>query len=156
MFCFYAASSFCWSYSPHYILYGWNVILPPGVSEMKTFLLSVEIPLNRPPFLDISAFLSLPPGSETCHFEIFSRSPLSQVQTSPFFSKPMCHAPVVQVPRFWISRLINCHSPAVSMETKSPPWLEQIWLIISQTLPLFEKMKEEFLKQVKWHSMGRK
>ena len=79
--------------SPHYILYGWNVIL-------QAFLLSVDIPLKRPPFLDISAFLSLPSGSETCHFEIFGRSPLSQVQTSPFFSKPMYHAPVVQVPRF--------------------------------------------------------
>ena len=104
--------------SPHYILYGWNVILPPGVSQMKAFLLSVEIPLKRPPFLDISAFLSLSSGSQICHFEIFSRFPLSQVQTSPFFSKPMCHAPVVQVPRFWISRLINCHSSSVSMETK--------------------------------------
>ena len=35
-----------------------------------------------------------------------------------FLLKPMCHAPVVQVPRFWISRLINCHSSSVSMETK--------------------------------------
>ena len=45
--------------------------------------------------------MSSPSGSESRHFEIFSCSPLTQVQTPPFFSKPMCHAPVVQVPRFF-------------------------------------------------------
>ena len=86
--------------------------------KYRHFLLSLEILWKKPPFLDISALLSLTPGSESRHFEIFSVSPLSQVQTLPFFSKPMCHALAFQVPRFWISRLINCHSPSVSMETK--------------------------------------
>ena len=98
--------------------HGWNVILPPGISQMKAFSTSPEIPLKRPPFLDISALLSLPSGWESRHFEIFSFSPLSQVQTPRFFSKPMCHALVFEVPRFWISWLINCHSSSVSMETK--------------------------------------
>ena len=67
--------------SAHYILYGWNVILPPGVSQMWAFLLGVEITLKRPQFLDISAHLSLLFGWESRHFEIFSCSPLTQVQT---------------------------------------------------------------------------
>ena len=108
--------------SAHNILHGWNVILPPGISQMKAFLSPREIPLKRPPFLDISAWVSLPSGWESRHFEIFSFSPLSQVQTPPIFLKPMCHALVFEVPRFWISWLINCHSSSVSMETKSPLW----------------------------------
>ena len=72
----------------------------------------------RPPFLNISAHLSLSPGSESRHFEILSCFPLSLVQTPLLFSKPICHALVFQVLRFWISWLINCHSSSVSMETK--------------------------------------
>ena len=45
--------------SAHNILYGWNVILPPGISQMKAFLSPQEILLNRPLFLDISALSSL-------------------------------------------------------------------------------------------------
>ena len=48
--------------SAHNILYGWNVILPPGISQMKAFLSPQEIPLKRLPFLDISALLSLSSG----------------------------------------------------------------------------------------------
>ena len=102
----------------HNILYGWNVILLLGISQMKAFLSPQEIPLKRLPFLDISALSSLSSSWESCHFEIFSCSPLSQVQPLSLFPKPMCHALVFQVPRFWISWLIKCHSSTVSMETK--------------------------------------
>ena len=79
------------NFSVRKILYGWNVILPPGISQMKALLSSEEMPLKRPPFLDISARVSLPSGSESRHFEIFSCSPFFQVQTPPLFHKPMCH-----------------------------------------------------------------
>ena len=88
------------NFSVRKILYGWNVILPPGISQMKALLSSEEMPLKRPPFLDISARVSLPSGSESRHFEIFSFSPFFQVQTPPLFHKPMCHALAFQAPRF--------------------------------------------------------
>ena len=104
--------------SAHDILYGWNVILPTGISQMQALSLFQEIPLKRLPFSDISAQLSLLSGSEYRHFEIFRCCPLSQVQFPSLFLKPICHALVFPVPRFLISLLINFHSSSVSMETK--------------------------------------
>ena len=67
--------------SAHNLLYSWNVIFPPGISQMQAFLLQQAILLKRPPFLDISAQASLPSGLESRHFEIFSCCALTQIQT---------------------------------------------------------------------------
>ena len=81
-------------------LNGGNVILPPGISQMKAFSSDPEILLKRPSFLDISARFFLPSCLESLHFEIFSCCPVCQIQTPSFLTKPMCHALVFQVPRF--------------------------------------------------------
>ena len=82
-----------------------------------------------PPFLVISAWLSLTVATKSRLFKVSSCFPLFQVQALPFFSKPMCHAPVVQKERFLISWLKNCHSSSISIETKSPPCCLQTFLL---------------------------
>ena len=75
------------------------------------------------------AWLSLTVATKSRLFKVSSCFPLFQVQALPFFSKPMCHAPVFQKERFLISWLKNCHSSSISIETKSPPWCLQTFLL---------------------------
>ena len=77
----------------------------------------------------LSAWLSLTVATKSRLFKVSSCFPLFQVQALPFFSKPMCHAPVFQKERFLISWLKNCHSSSISIETKSPPWCLQTFLL---------------------------
>ena len=91
IFAFKKREQFSWhkfktNVSAHNLLYGWNVIFPPSISQMYAYLSQQEI--KRPPFLDISAQASLPSGLESRHFEIFSCCGLSQIQTPSLFHKP--------------------------------------------------------------------
>ena len=137
------------------VLYQLNFYLPCGISQMKA-LLYFSVILLRLPLLVISAWCPLSVATMSRHFEIFSCFPLSQVQTVSFLHKPMCHALVFQEERFWISSLIKWHSPSVSIETRSPPWSLQACLFFFQLSPHFEKMYQELLKHVSWHSTTNK
>ena len=108
--------------------YRLEVFLPCAISQMKALLSPLAI-TSRLPFLVISAWLSLTVATKSRLFKVSSCFPLFQVQALPFFSKPMCHAPVFQKERFLISWLKNCHSSSISIETKSAPWCLQTFLL---------------------------
>ena len=82
------------------VLYRLEVFLPCAISQMKALLSPLAI-TSWPPFLVISAWLSLTVATKSRLFKVSSCFPLFQVQALPFFSKPMCHAPVFQKERFY-------------------------------------------------------